>query len=103
MRVVAAEVVKKYRDVVHNVALAIALIMRGSNVEAGDIIVVNDFAIVADGRVEGAVPTAADEAYDRIVMVCLLMTGQGPHFAVYFEVFDDLSLSLDVLVKELVY
>ena len=65
---------KKYRDVVHNAAYAIALIMRGSDVESGDMVVVSDFAIVEDGRVEGAVLTAADAAHDRIVMVCLLLT-----------------------------
>ena len=93
----------KYGDVVHNVALAIALIMSCSNVEAGDMVVVSDFAIVGDGRVEKAVMTAADAAHDRIVMVCLLLTGQGFHSAVYFEVFDDVSLPPDGLVEKLVY
>ena len=66
-------------------------------------VVVSDLAIYWYGRVEGAVLTAADAAHDRIVMGCLLLTGQGPYSAVYFEVFDNVSLPLDELVKELVY
>ena len=72
--------------------------MRCFDVEAGDMVVVSDFAIVGDSGIEGAVLTAADAAHDRIVMVCLLLTGQASHFAVYFEVFDDVSLSHDELV-----
>ena len=94
---------KKFGDVVHNAALAIALIMRCFDVEAGGMVVVSDFAIVRDESVEDTVLTAADAAHDRIVMVSLLFTGQGCHSPVYFDVFDDVSLPPDELVAELVY
>ena len=101
MRIFAANVVKKY--VVHNAALAIALIMRCSDEEAGNMVVISDFAIVRDSWIEGAVLTAADAAHECIFMVCLLLTGQWSHSAVYFEVFDDVSLLPDELVEEFVY
>ena len=66
-------------------------------------VVVSYFAIVGVGRVEEAVLTPADAEHERIVMRCLLFTGQGFHFEVYFEVFDNLSLPSDELVEELVY
>ena len=66
-------------------------------------VVVSDCAIVGDGGVEGAVLTAADAAHDRIVMTCLLSSRQALHSAVYFEMFNDISLAPDVLVEELVY
>ena len=103
MRIVATKVVKKYGDVVHNASLSISLIMHCSDVEAGDMILVSDFAIVGDEKVEGAVLTVADATHDRIVMFCLLFTKQGSHSVVYFEVFHEVSLPPDVLVEELVY
>ena len=66
-------------------------------------IVVSDFAIVGNCTIERAVLTAADAARDRIVIICLLLTRQGSHFAVYFEMFDHVSLPPDELVKNMVY
>lgn len=50
MLIVAAEVVTKYGNVVHNATLAVALIESGLDVKAGD--VVSDFAIVGICRFE---------------------------------------------------
>ena len=66
-------------------------------------VVVNDFAIVGTGRVEGSVLTATNATQNCIVMVRLLLTGKRHHFAVYLEVFDNISLPSDELVEKLVY
>ena len=67
VQVVAVEVVKKYRNDVHNAAIAIALIMRGSDIEAVNMVVVSYFTIVCDGRIKGTVLTAADAAHGLFI------------------------------------
>ena len=103
VRVVAAEVVEEHGDVVHNSTLSVAFIMRRSDVVAGHMVVIRDFAIVRDVRVEWTVPIVTDAALDCIVVVCLLLIGQPIHFAILFEVLYDYSLPPDELVEKLDY
>ena len=89
VRVVSTEVVKEHGDVVHNAMLSIALVMRCPDVKAGNIVVVSEFAIVGTVRVDGTVLTATNATHICIVMVCLLLKGKRPHFAVHLEVFNN--------------
>ena len=102
MRVVFAEVVKEHGDVVHDATLSIALVMRCPDVKAGDIVVVNHFAIVGTGRVEGTVLTGPNATQYCIVMVCLMLMKKRPYFTVYFEEFENISFPPDYLIEKLI-
>ena len=68
---------KKYRNVVDHAAFTVALVMRGVDVTACDVIVVRDFAVVSDGRFTLTGLSVASAAYQCIVVVYLLLSKSG--------------------------
>ena len=101
MRVVPAEVVEKYRDVVDHTPFAVALIVRGTEVVTGHVVVVSDFAVVRAVRIERSVPFVADATFGGVVVGFSLITTERSNFDVPLEMFHNLALPPDELVEEL--
>ena len=68
MRVVPAEVVEEYRDVVDHTSLAVALIVGGAEVVTGHVVVVRDFAVIRAVWIKRSVPFVADATFCGVVM-----------------------------------
>ena len=100
MRVVPAEVMKEYRDVVNHTTLAVALIVGGTEVVASHVVVVSDFAVLRAVWIERSVSFVADATFGGVVVRLLLITTERPHFNVPLKVFKDLRLPPDELVEE---
>ena len=91
---------EKYGNVKDHAAFTVALVMRRSDVIAFDVIVVRDFAVVGNGRVEWTGLSVANAAYQCIVKVNLLLTSKRSHFTVLLEIFDYFRFPLDELVEK---
>ena len=101
VRVIAAEVVENDGEIDANSSRAIALIMSSSELIAGDMGMLRNFAIVGDVRIQGTILTAEDATPECVVHHFLLLTGQWANFAVLFEMFDNHSFPLDEFIEKL--
>ena len=91
---------EKYWNVKDHTAFSVALVVRGFDVIACDVVMVCDFTVVGNGRVKWAGLTVANATYYSIVMICLLLTGKRSHFAILFEMLDYFRLPFDELVEK---
>ena len=91
---------EKYGNVKDHAAFSVALVVRGSDVIAFDVVMVGEFAVVKNGRIKWTGLTVANATYHCIVMICLLLTGKKSHFAVLFEILDNIRLPLNKLVEK---
>ena len=91
---------KKYGNVEDHSAFPVALVVRGSDLIACDVVVVNDFAVVGDGSIKWAVLTVANATYYCIVVVHSHLTGRRSHLAGLLEILDYFCFSIIVLVEK---
>ena len=100
MLIISAKVVEKYENVKDNAAFSVALVVLSSDVIACDVVMVGDFAIVWDSRVEWAGLTVANATDHFIAMISLLLTRKRSHFTVLLEMLYYFCHPLNQLIKK---
>ena len=91
---------EKYRNVKDHAAFSVALVLRSSDVLACHVIMVRDFAVVRDGRVEWTGLSLVNAAYQCIFVIHLLLTRKRFQFTVLLEMLDYFAFPLNELVEK---